>query len=72
MPEEKWKTDPQVMAGLKGDVTKMPRHLRENSRIKVGGRILSWDDIIEEVETGSTDFGRRYYKAILAGYRKDQ
>ena len=61
MENEKWSPDPEVLRHM---VELMQNSELKNDCIAVGSRILTWQDVLEEVRQG-TRFGRNYYQAFL-------
>ena len=58
---EEWNPDPKIIEILE---QKIKGSELSTYRIAVGRRILNWDDVLEEVKTG-TPFGRSYYEALV-------
>ena len=60
--EEKWNPDPKVIQRFAEQI----KNSKEcaGSRIAVGRRILTWEDLLQEVKDG-TPLGRGYYQAML-------
>lgn len=59
-----WDPDPNVIAKIKEEIGKLPDEERKYGRIPSGDRLLTWDEVIEEIEAG-TEFGRMYYYAYF-------
>ena len=57
---KKWLPDPEVLKRLEEEIAKQSN----TSRIALGSRILTWQNVLEEVRVG-TPFGRQYYRACL-------
>lgn len=69
MSESEWSPNPEIVARLKNDVDKVPKDLRDSVRINVDGRLLTWNDVIKEIQEG-TPFGRQYYRALAWGQKR--
>jgi len=61
---KKWLPDPEVLKRLEKEIAKQS----DTSRIALGSRILTWQNVLEEVRIG-TPFGRQYYSACLKSSR---
>jgi hypothetical protein len=64
--ETDWHPDLVLLERLEQSV----RH-HSNERLAMGGRILTWDDLLAEVRLG-TPFGRDYYTSFLEGLSKEE
>ena len=65
MTKENWQPDPAILEQLKKDVKKQSKDLH----VGVGTKIMTWEDVIKEVESG-TNFGRRYYKVYVESLKR--
>ncbi len=55
-----WNPDPQIMAKIKEEISKLPAEQLRYGRISSGDKLLTWSEFITEIELG-TEFGRMIY-----------
>ena len=65
MTKENWQPDPAILEQLRKDVKKQSKELR----VGVGTKIMTWEDVIKEVEAG-TNLGRRYYNIYVESIKR--
>ncbi len=62
---DNWKPDPDILEQFKKEVEKQPNSLR----VGAGTRVLTWNDIVKEIEAG-TKLGRKIYDNYVKGLER--